>query len=92
MREGRRRPAGVMGNAQTHCVQLPNTFAFARGATGKPVTEADYVAFADDLIVGQGQTIVASLESTGWGGPGGEARSGGESSKYCPGGNCPQVV
>jgi hypothetical protein len=51
-------PRGVMGNAQTHCVQLPNTFAFARGATGRPVTEADYVAFADDLMVGHGQTIV----------------------------------
>lgn len=24
---------GLMGNAQTHCVQLPNTFAFARGST-----------------------------------------------------------
>ena len=36
-------PRGVMGNAQTHCIQLPNTFAFARGAAGKPVAEADYV-------------------------------------------------
>lgn len=51
-------PRGVMGNAQTHCVQLPNTFAFARGAQGLPVTEADYVAFAEDLIPGQGTRIV----------------------------------
>jgi hypothetical protein len=51
-------PRGVMGNAQTHCAQLPNTFAFARGAQGKPVTEADYVQFANDLIPGQGATIV----------------------------------
>jgi hypothetical protein len=51
-------PRGVMGNAQTHCVQLPNTFAFARGANGQTVTEADYVAFADDLIPGQGSVIV----------------------------------
>jgi len=51
-------PRGVMGNAQTHCVQLPNIFAFARGAAGKPVTEADYVQFADDLISGQGHAIV----------------------------------
>ncbi len=45
-------PRGVMGNAQTHCVQLPNTFAFARGAQGLPITEDDYVAFAEDLIPG----------------------------------------
>ena len=51
-------PRGVMGNAQTHCVQLPNTFAFARGAQGKPVTEADYVQFADELIAGKGAEIV----------------------------------
>jgi hypothetical protein len=51
-------PRGVMGNAQTHCVQLPNIFAFARGAAGKPVTEADYVKFANDLISGKGHEIV----------------------------------
>ena len=51
-------PRGVMGNAQTHCVQLPNTFAFARGATGRSLTDADYQQFAEDLIPGQGRTIV----------------------------------
>src|SRR2546423_7220381 len=51
-------PRGVMGNAQTHCIQLPNTFAFARGAAGKPVAEADYVGFAEKLIPGFGETIV----------------------------------
>jgi hypothetical protein len=51
-------PRGVMGNAQTHCVQLPNTFAFAMGAKGVRITDADYVTFADDLIPGMGQTIV----------------------------------
>jgi hypothetical protein len=49
---------GLMGNAQTHCVQLPNTFAFARGATGRSLTEQDYVQFADDLIPGQGNLIL----------------------------------
>jgi hypothetical protein len=53
-------PRGVMGNAQTHCVQLPNTFAFARGAAGQSLTESDYVHFADDLIPGLGRTIVDS--------------------------------
>jgi hypothetical protein len=51
-------PRGVMGNAQTHCIQLPNTFAFVRGAAGKPVADTDYVAFAEDLIPGLGETIV----------------------------------
>ena len=56
-------PRGVMGNAQTHCIQLPNTFAFARGAMGKPVTEADYVTFANDLIPGMGETIVRAWKT-----------------------------
>ena len=51
-------PRGVIGNAQTHCVQLPNIFAFARGAAGKPVSEADYVEFANDLITSHGREIV----------------------------------
>ncbi len=54
---------GVMGNAQTHCVQLPNTFAFVRGATGRPLDDADYVRFADDLIPGQGETVVSAWKA-----------------------------
>jgi hypothetical protein len=54
---------GLMGNAQTHCVQLPNTFAFARGATGKSLTDQDYVDFANQLITGQGRTIVAGWKA-----------------------------
>ncbi|MBM3804773.1 MAG: hypothetical protein FJW26_20975 [Acidimicrobiia bacterium] len=56
---------GVMGNAQTHCVQLPNTFAFARGATGKPLTDAAYLEFANKLIVGQGEKIVRAWKAIG---------------------------
>lgn len=56
-------PRGVMGNAQTHCVQLANTFAFARGAAGKPVRDADYVAFAEDLIPGLGETVVRAWKA-----------------------------
>ena len=44
-------PRGVMGNAQTHCVQLPNIFAFARGAKGLAAPEkSDYREFAEKLI------------------------------------------
>jgi len=49
---------GVVGNAQTHCLQLPNTFAFARGFQGDPITDEDYVTFAEELIGGYGQLIV----------------------------------
>jgi hypothetical protein len=52
-------PGGTIANGQTHCVQLPNTFAFARGAIGKPMpAEEDYVEFGDNLIPGQGHLIV----------------------------------
>jgi len=54
---------GIMGNSQTHCVQLPNTFAFARGAQGLPCTEADYVKFAEDLIPGEGENIVGAWKA-----------------------------
>ncbi len=53
-------PGGVVGNAQTHCMQLPNTFALARGGEGKTLpTYDDYVQFANQLIEGKGQAIVA---------------------------------
>jgi hypothetical protein len=58
-------PGGVMGNAQTHCAQLPNTFAFARGATGKPTTDQDYLEFADQIIPGHGATILAGWKAIG---------------------------
>ncbi|WP_341840366.1 hypothetical protein [Chitinophaga caseinilytica] len=58
--KGRR---GVFGNAQTHCIQLPNTFAFSRGALGLPAEKADYIAFADQLIEGAGTAIVAGWEA-----------------------------
>jgi hypothetical protein len=57
---------GVVGNAQTHCVQLPNTFAFSRGATGKPLpADADYLQFANELVVGQGDLILAAWKAVG---------------------------
>jgi hypothetical protein len=56
-------PRGVMGNSQTHCVQLPNTFAFVRGAQGRPVAREDYVQFANDLIPGHGELIVRCWEA-----------------------------
>jgi hypothetical protein len=54
---------GIMGNAQTHCIQLPNTFAFARSAQGLSVEKADYIKFANDLIPGQGALIVEAWDA-----------------------------
>ena len=56
-------PRGVQANAQTHCVQLPGTFAFSRGAQGLPLADADYVQFAEDLIRGQGERIFTAWKT-----------------------------
>jgi hypothetical protein len=54
---------GVVGNAQTHCLQLPNIFAFSRGFTEAAVAEADFVSFANDLVPGHGELIVAAWQA-----------------------------
>lgn len=48
---------GVLGNAQSHCLQLANTFAFVRGAQGKTANDEEYVAFAEELLPGHGALI-----------------------------------
>jgi hypothetical protein len=48
----------VFANAQTHCLQLPNTLLFARTALGKVTGAEDYVAFAERLLPGHGPEIV----------------------------------
>jgi hypothetical protein len=53
-------PRGTQANAQTHCVQLPGTFAFSRGARGLQLVDKDYVQFADELVRGQGEQVVAA--------------------------------
>lgn len=54
---------GIIGNAQTHCVQLPNTFLFARAALGLPAEKADFIAFANELVPGYGELIVEGWEA-----------------------------
>jgi hypothetical protein len=56
-------PKGILGNAQNHCVQLPNTFQFSRAAMGLETTRSDYVDFAEGLIPGHGELIVESWEA-----------------------------
>ena len=57
-----RYPLGVMGNSQTHCLQLPLTYAFSRLAQGAPRDEIDLKGFAERLLPGLGQTISAGWE------------------------------
>ncbi len=54
---------GILGNAQQHCVQLPNTFALARGAQGLKAERDDYISFAGQLVTGQGGSIVEAWEA-----------------------------
>ncbi len=57
-------PGGVVGNAQTHCVQLPNTYAFFRGATGTAAPpDPDSLDFAPGLIQDQGQLILRGWQA-----------------------------
>jgi hypothetical protein len=60
---------GVMANAQTHCLQLPYTFAFAQGAQGKPLSDADFLDFANRLLPGHGPEIVAGWSALHCGDP-----------------------
>ncbi len=52
-----RAPRGIVGNAQSHILQLPNTLAFARGARGQTLDEGDFAVFAEKLVPGHGTLI-----------------------------------
>jgi len=55
---------GTLGNSQTHCIQLPNAFLFARGANQMPPPErVDYVEFANRLLPRHGDSIVSAWEA-----------------------------
>ena len=56
-------PRGVMGNAQTHCLQLPHTYMFARCAKGGPGANLDLPGFAEGLLPGLGGEISAAWEA-----------------------------
>ena len=58
-------PLGVMGNAQTHCVQLPNTFAFAQGAKDGPIDDNAFLEFAELLLPGLGETVLNAWKAMG---------------------------
>jgi hypothetical protein len=51
---------GVMANAQTHCLQLPHIYLFAHIARGGTLQTADFGAFAERLLPGLSEPIVAA--------------------------------
>jgi hypothetical protein len=54
-------PRGRMGNAQTHCLQLPHTYLFAHLAHGGTLETADLESFAGNLLPDS-----AGLVAEGW--------------------------
>jgi len=55
-------PHGAMANAQTHCLQLPNTYLFAHYAMGGTRNSIDLAGFAEQLVPGCGETIARARE------------------------------
>ena len=62
-------PRGVIGNCQTHCMQIPHTYLFAHYARGGSVADADLTGLAEGLIPGLGGQIAAVWEAIGHGTP-----------------------
>ena len=56
-------PGGVVANAQTHCVQLPNTFAFARGGRGDSAVRRGLRRIRRSANPGPGKTDCRRMES-----------------------------
>jgi len=52
-----RYPRGIMANAQTHCLQLANTYMFAHFARGDTQNTVDLSGFADSVMPGYGETV-----------------------------------
>ncbi len=51
---------GCMANAQTHVVQLPNTYLFAHVACGGTLDSVDLSGFADQLAPGVAELVTAA--------------------------------
>jgi hypothetical protein len=68
-------PRGVMANAQTHCLQLPHTYLFARCAQAGVNASVDLPGFADGLIAGLGEPVSAAWEAIGGGSPAEQRRA-----------------
>ena len=52
-----RYPRGVMGNCQSHCLQLPHTYILSHLARGGSAETLDLAGFAGDVLRGGGEVI-----------------------------------
>ena len=71
-------PRGIMANAQTHCLQLPHTYAFAHAASGGTVETLDLEAFAGRLLPSSASQIAAGWEQLEGGDAGRQRNLAGE--------------
>jgi hypothetical protein len=51
------RPRGVLGNAQSHCLQLPHTYLFRHLAAGGDAGTVDLAAFGERIAPGLGEAV-----------------------------------
>ncbi len=56
---------GIIGNAQTHAVQLPNTYAFAHFAQGGTLETLDLAGFAEGVYPGIGKELAEAWQAIG---------------------------
>ena len=59
------RPRGLLGNAQTHCLQLPHLCLFAHDARGGTDLNVAIHEFGDNLLPGHGELLVQAWEAIG---------------------------
>ena len=55
-------PRGIMGNAQTHCVQLPNIYLFSHFARRETRETVDLGSFAERLLPGLGEKVAKAWQ------------------------------
>jgi hypothetical protein len=55
-------PAGAMGNAQSHCLQLPHTYLFQHFADGGTKSEINLRKFAEGIATGCGILLAKAWE------------------------------
>ena len=57
------RPRGVLGNAQTHCLQLPHLYLFAHFGRGGTEQNVALDQFGDDLLPGHGVLLAQAWQA-----------------------------
>jgi hypothetical protein len=56
-------PRGVLGNAQSHCLQLPHTYFFKHFAQGGTPESLNLAGFAEAILPGNGERLAQAWEA-----------------------------